>query len=78
MAQSTLRQAGAQVALGALGGDKMFAGDDFQRSAQLGCWNWLASAWVLRRLVGRFHVTSKPAEAENGGAVGGHLTATPI
>ena len=62
VAQSTLRQAGVEVALGALGGDSMFAGDPiFQRSAQLAKLNWLAS-WpgVLRRLVGRIHVTSKP------------------
>ncbi len=62
VAQSTLRQAGVQVALGALGGGSMFAGDPiFQRSAQLARLNWLAS-WpgVLRRLVGRLHVTSKP------------------
>ena len=62
VAQSTLRQAGVEVALGALGGDSMFAGDPiFQRSAQLAKLNWLAS-WpgVLRRLVGRLHVTSKP------------------
>jgi len=62
VAQSTLRQAGVEVALEALGGDSMFAGDPiFQRSAQLAKLNWLAS-WpgVLRRLVGRFYVTSKP------------------
>jgi asparagine synthase (glutamine-hydrolysing) len=62
VAQSTLRQAGVEVALGELGGDSMFAGDPiFQRSAQLAKLNWLAS-WpgVLRRLVGRLHVTSKP------------------
>ena len=36
VAQSTLRQAGVEVALGELGGDSMFAGDPiFQRSAQL-------------------------------------------
>ena len=62
VAQSMLRQAGVEVALGELGGDSMFAGDPiFQRSAQLAKLNWLAS-WpgVLRRLVGRLHVTSKP------------------
>ncbi len=62
VAQSTLRQAGVEVALVALGGDSMFAGDPiFQRSAQLAKLNWLAS-WpgVLRRLVGRIHVRSKP------------------
>ena len=62
VAQSTLRQAGVEVALGELGGDSMFAGDPiFQRSAQLAKLNWLAS-WpgVLRRLVGRIHVRSKP------------------
>lgn len=63
VAQSTLRQAGVEVALGELGGDSMLAGDPiFQRSAQLAKLNWLAS-WpgVLRRLVGRLHATSKPS-----------------
>ena len=62
VAHATLRKAGVEVMLGELGGDSMFAGDPiFQRSAQLAKLNWLAS-WpgVLRRLVGRLHVASKP------------------
>jgi asparagine synthase (glutamine-hydrolysing) len=60
--QSKLLQAGIEVVMGELGGDSMFAGDPiFQRSVELAKLNWLAS-WpgVLRRLVGRFYVASKP------------------